>query len=132
MAPMFENLFDHTSIPLLNQVSAFTQARHRLILSNIANAETPGYRAQDLPEAAFNQKLREAVAAQARGADGALAQRLDLDPKPSGGPPGPDGNTVNLETEMIGLIQNTLRHNTALELMRKQFALIETAIRERV
>lgn len=143
---MLERLFAGTAIPVLEQAAQFTAARHRAILSNIANADTPGYRARDLDEAAFREQLREAAEAQAqRPAEGFrlssssnVSTRSDghtvfeTIPSPDAGPPGPDGNNVDIEREVIALIRNTLQHKTALELLRKQFALIETAIRERV
>jgi flagellar basal-body rod protein FlgB len=139
MAAMFDNLFGHTSIPLLSRAAQFTQARHQTILSNIANATTPGYRAQEIREAEFEEQLREAVERggatplrstehQRVGADG----RIEFQPAAAPGLPGPDGNTVNLEHEIVALIRNTMRHNVTMELMRKQFSLIDVAIRERV
>ena len=34
---------DSGSIPVLEKAIAFTQLRHRQIINNIANADTPGY-----------------------------------------------------------------------------------------
>ena len=143
---MFERLFENTVIPLLSRVVSFTQARHRTIVSNIANADTPGYQTQDVAESEFERQLREAAEAQERqpARDFRLRSsahnrvmrdgRVVFEPVPSAdaGAPDSQGNNVNLEREIVALIENTMRHNTALELMRKQFSLIEVAIRERV
>ena len=133
---LFDALFDNTVIPLLEQVTAFTGARHRVLLSNIANAATPGYRARDLSEKDFQRLLRDAVEAWRRDPGKGFNLRNDdafhVAAAPDAGPPGPDGNNVDLERQTVHLIENTLRHNTALELMRKQFALIQTALRERI
>jgi len=152
---IFDRLFGNTVIPLLQHVTSFTGARHRTILSNIANADTPGYRAQDVAGAEFERQLREAaeawqcgrtdafrlrsgthnrVTAVGRSSSSATDGRVTFEtvPSPDAGPPGPNGNNVDLERQTVALIRNTLRHNMALELMRKQFDLIEMAIRERI
>lgn len=131
---MFESLLNSTVIPLLNQVTQFTSARHEVIVQNIANADTPGYRARDVDQAAFERRLKEAVEARDRGRplewNGLTA--LKTTPSPHAGPMKANGNTVSIENEMAALMRNTTRHNAALALLRQQFALIETAIRERV
>lgn len=146
MAEMFERLFGNTMIPVLSQVAAFTQARHRAILSNIANADTPGYRARDVAELEFHRQLRQAAATRRRRPAGGFGLRSSTHnrvtrdgrilfepvPSPDAGPPGPNGNNVNLERQIVALTKNTVRHNAALALMRRQFALIEAVIRERI
>ena len=41
-------LFQSTTIPALEQVVNFTEARHNVLAGNIANVDTPGYKARDL------------------------------------------------------------------------------------
>ena len=42
-----------------------------------------------------------------------------------------DENNLDLERNMQRLAENTMTHNAAIELIRNQFALLQTAIRER-
>jgi len=58
---MLSTLFGTTTVPLLEQVVNFTEARHGVLAGNIANLDTPGYTTQDLSPELFQQKLREAV-----------------------------------------------------------------------
>jgi flagellar basal-body rod protein FlgB len=58
---MLSTLFGTTTVPLLEQVVNFTEARHGVLAGNIANLDTPGYKTQDLSPELFQQKLREAV-----------------------------------------------------------------------
>ena len=58
---MLSTLFGTSSVPLLEQVVNFTEARHGVLAGNIANLDTPGYKTRDLSPELFQQKLREAV-----------------------------------------------------------------------
>ena len=45
---MLSGLFQATTIPVLEQMVSFAQARHIVLAGNIANMDTPGYQAHDL------------------------------------------------------------------------------------
>jgi flagellar basal-body rod protein FlgB len=89
--------------------------RQTVIARNIANADTPGYQAQDLAPPSFeNALLRAGVAGHAGAAPPLVLARTDaghLAPSPatslahqalsaSNGSEKPDGNTVSLEEQM--------------------------------
>ncbi len=131
-------LFDRT-ILLLERVLDLRAAWHQVIASNIANEETPGYRAKELP-------FREALAAAARGE---LAGRLlvthsrHLRPGEGGASPGAvrladasagatglDANTVNLEVEMAKLTDNAMQYNAAAAIVAMRFQQLLAVIRE--
>lgn len=109
---------------------------HRLIASNIANLDTPDYKA-------FKMAITEAVDAR-RGhslqadrthSDHLAANRIpndrirletvDEDPSLMRG----DGNTVNLDREMSNLAENTLMFNAGVRMTSKQFQLLLSAIK---
>jgi flagellar basal-body rod protein FlgB len=58
---MLSTLFCNTSIPVLEQVVQFTEARHGVLAGNIANLDTPGYKTRDLSPELFQSKLQEAI-----------------------------------------------------------------------
>src|SRR5438477_11519756 len=58
---MLQSLFTSTNIPALGEVLNFAQARHGVLVGNIANINTPGYRVRDLSVDNFQQKLKEAM-----------------------------------------------------------------------
>jgi flagellar basal-body rod protein FlgB len=58
---MVGSLFSSTTIPVLEKVVGFTEARHNVLAGNIANIDTPGYRAQDLSPVKFQNQLKEAI-----------------------------------------------------------------------
>lgn len=130
-------LFDAT-MARLERALDLRAARHRVIAANLANEETPGYRARDL-------RFREAFAA-ARGATPASrlaathARHLTAD-GPAGGPvapvvespagePGPDANTVNLERELAKLADNALHYQAVASIVALRFQQLLAAIRE--
>ena len=45
---MLNGLFQSSSIPVMQEVINFAQARQAVLAGNIANIDTPGYKAKDL------------------------------------------------------------------------------------
>ena len=58
---MLSNMFESTTIPVLEQVVNFTQARHGVLAGNIANIDTPGYKTRDISPDEFQARLDEAI-----------------------------------------------------------------------
>ena len=131
-------IFDRT-MQLLNRTLDLRQARQRVIASNIANEETPGYRATD-----FNFQDSLQAAQQGRGPvtlavtqghhigpRGDSIQRVvgKLGPVPAGDLP-LDANSVNIELEMAKMSDNAMQYNAAAELLAKKFRGLLNAIRE--
>src|SRR6516164_775911 len=92
--------------------------RQKLIASNIANADTPGYKTQDVD---FQAEFQKALA----GGEG-KAQAVEV----TGLRTQNDGNNVNLDRESRLLSENALRFSTATQLMRNRFKIIKDAIQE--
>jgi flagellar basal-body rod protein FlgB len=90
-------------------------ARQKLVATNIANADTPGYRTQDLD---FQAEFQAAAGSGPRAVEiDGLAVRND-------------GNNVSLDRESRLLAENALRFNLASNLMRGQIQLVRSAIKE--
>ena len=60
---MLPNVFGSTNIPVLQEVLQFSQARHGVLVGNLANVNTPGYRTRDLSVNNFQTRLKEAIEA---------------------------------------------------------------------
>ncbi len=99
--------------------------RQEAIARNIANLETPGYRRVDLAQS-FKAELEKACAAGDSQQIASLKPALapDLDAVPSSR----DGNTVNLETEMMNLNQNTLANAVESQIVSGQLLKLQLAI----
>ena len=90
--------------------------RQKVVASNIANADTPGYKTKDLDFQSQFQSAMEGIAPKP-------AEVLGLNTKS-------DGNNVNLDREARLLAENALRFNLASSLMREQLHLVKEAIQE--
>ena len=90
-------------------------ARQKLVASNIANADTPGYLTQDLD---FQAELRNAGGGmpQVSGVAGLKIKN--------------DGNDVSLDRESRLLAENALRFQVASQLMKTQIRVVRSAIQE--
>lgn len=64
---MLEGLTNSDGIPALERLMQFTSARHRVIVNNIANLSTPGFRPQEVSPEAFQAQLGDAIDAQRAG-----------------------------------------------------------------
>lgn len=98
------------------------QQRHRVISENLANVETPGYRARDL---AFHDALKSAFAGEGRAAAASAETVLD-----SSTPVKIDGNSVDLDLETTRLADNAFRIVTLSRILAKKYAGLKEAIAE--
>lgn len=129
-----ERLLNQGNAPLLERVANFTSARHRLIGENIVNLETPGYKQKDLSLEKFQALLRQRVADKRSSPPGTVGF-ADVDAQiehPQAGILAHDGNNRSVEQLMSDQTKNALMHNLVVELLRKQFASLESALKERV
>ena len=90
-------------------------ARQKLVASNIANADTPGYRTQDID---FQSEFQNAISS--------TPNILEV----AGLPMKNDGNNVSLDREARLLSENALRFNVASSLLRSQISSLRSAIKE--
>src|ERR1700678_2064538 len=88
--------------------------RQKLVSSNIANADTPGYKTQDI-----DFQFEFATLTQ-----GQSPQTI----QPEGLPEKPDGNNVNVDREARMLAENQMRFNLASVLLRGQINTVKEAI----
>jgi len=136
---MFESMFQSTTIPVLEQVVGFAQARHNVLAGNIANLDTPGYRTRDLSVADFQERLQSAIEARNQpsrwrspGEPGADAStELAQVARHSAGILRHDEVNVSPEQQVSEMVKNQIQHNTALTIMISQFQLLSAAISER-
>jgi flagellar basal-body rod protein FlgB len=138
---MIATLFDSTTVPLLEQVVSFTEARHGVLAGNVANIDTPGYKTRDLSPEVFEKRLREAVEARqappwttsGRQADELQNSRELSDVAESmKGILLHDESNVNLERQITEIIKNQTQHNLAVNIMSAQFRLLRAAVTERI
>ena len=136
MGMFVERLLNQGNAPLLEQMLRFTAARHRLIAENVVNVDTPDYRQKDLSPEKFHALLRSRVDQRREAGRGAEAPSFDdvvaEVETPTRGILFHDGNNRSMEQLMADQAKNAMMHNLAVELLRKQFQSMETALKERI
>ena len=119
------------------QVLALRAQRTELLSANIANADTPGYKARDID---FAAAMRNATEAQ-EGLRRTHARHLPAGGGMQGGPdvmyrvpsqPSMDGNTVETHREHAAFMDNAVRYQASLNLLDGRIAGLRTAIRGQV
>ncbi len=129
-----ERLLNEGNVPVLESVLQFTSARHRLLAENIVNADTPGYRQKDLSLPRFQQLLGEQIDSRATAAPGSTGFdeiRMQIE-YPQRGILFHDGNNRSMEQLMTDQAKNAMMHNMAIEMLRKQYQLLDLALKEKV
>lgn len=137
---MFGALTETSSIGTLEQVLGFTEARHEVLVDNVANLDTPGYRMRDLSVPEFQRRLKAALADRTAGARSSLAwqgARRGDDPFEAVAATRQhivfhDGNNRSIERQVVELTKNGMLHNMAVEILASQYHLLQAAISERV
>ena len=138
---MFAQMTD--SLDFHSKALVLRAERQRLIASNIANADTPGFVARDLDfRAAMSDAMagndggtrRQALA----GASSTHARHIALGHGGSGaGPalayavqsqPSMDGNSVDLDRERASFVDNSVRYESTLRFINGQSKTILSAI----
>jgi flagellar basal-body rod protein FlgB len=115
------SMIDSPEIVALGRFLDVSAYRTGLITSNLANIDTPGYRALDVN---FLQELERA------GGDFEYASFTPVAHEIQGLAARPDGNNVSLEREGLLLAETQLRFQAGVQLLRAEFHRILSAIHE--
>ena len=104
--------------------------RQTAISSNIANVNTPGYQRVDV-SSTFQQAYTDALKGLSEGDTSVTADNMpdaSIGTASVQGPARPDGNTVQIEQEMLDLAQNSARYEFAGQVMSQNFHGLKYAI----
>ena len=130
-----------TDIPILSMLRTrlqWSQERQRVLVENVANADTPSYRARDLAP----PKFEAPAAGSAVPLTTVSLTRTDSGHMAGIGQTGsefrsergssyevrPSGNSVNLEQEMMKVAANQMDYQSVAALYTRSLSLIETAV----
>ena len=151
------DLINTSNIEILSLGLDGLSARHKAISSNIANAETPGYKRVDVTfedqlDKIINTEYVKEAKKLANSTDGnpytqqnnaaksplsvnynqTLMEFSDFNPQTiesDENPPNETGNTVNIEKEMSSLTKNGMTYNALATLQAKEFRNLAEIIR---
>ena len=125
--------------PVLGKVLDLRSIKHKLVASNVANADTPNYEAFDLvveEELAKLMKAGKKVELQNTHRDHLSITEIGLDSvkgRPAATTKAPlkgDSNSVDIDRMMSSLAENTLLYNTMAQILSKKFSGLKAAIQE--
>lgn len=117
------------------------QERQRVLSENVANADTPGFRARDLVPPKFDRMMprpaagvtlartdasHQTAAGSALGGGNSFASARN-----TGQEIRPTGNAVSLEEEMLKVAANQMDYQAATALYTRSLGLIKTALNRR-
>jgi flagellar basal-body rod protein FlgB len=98
-----------------------TAAEAKLTAVNMANVDTPGYRAVGMD---FEAEMRGAITDVERGRSPRKVQVTDVDGLISR----PDGNDVSIDRESLNLAETQLKFRTGVALLKQEYQRVMDAI----
>lgn len=123
----------HNSLELFQTASAMARhagARQAVVARNIANADTPGFQAQQI--AAFKDVYSAGTTTGMRatrpGHFPTQTQPSVMRTAHAAGTPSPNGNTVSIEDELLNAISVSREHNRALTIYRHAMTVLRTSL----
>jgi flagellar basal-body rod protein FlgB len=123
-----QSLFGKT-INLLSNMLDFRAERHSVIVSNISNIDTPGYKPSELvfkgtlEEITSERNRLEMVRTNSRHFNSAQGKDSHFQAALS-------GEKVEIDTAMADLAENNLMYNLTVELLLRKFNGINTVLKE--
>jgi flagellar basal-body rod protein FlgB len=128
------SLDQHLSV--LSQAMNMRTQRHQVLASNIANADTPGYKARDF---SFESAMQNAMAGGAKS--GVALARTDSGHIGAGSgsaraaiqyrqetQSAVDGNTVDMDVERTQIAENALQYQILTQLISEKFKGVRSAL----
>lgn len=139
---MIQDLVTSNQIELLERTVSFTEQRHKLILENLANIDTPGYVQKDASVTEFQQSLAAAIEKTRQSFNGKLdpestdsiqfepgGTRVRLTPQDVvKSAPFHDRGIRSMENLMSQLADNAQAHNMAATMLKGKYDTIQKAI----
>jgi len=120
--PLFDRTFD-----MLSELVSFRSERHKVIVSNVANIDTPDYAPKDLTFKSVMDAAKFMLGL-------ARTHESHLPGGEQGGKFGrykvTEGEAVSLDKEMVNLAENHLKYTADVELLARKFRGISTVLRE--
>ena len=138
---------DLNNLPIFSLISkkmSYLNQKQQTIASNLANADTPGYRAEKVDEPDFSSylgrtgtttsgsKIKMATTSPEHIKGGAVLRLGGISSREAAihGKEqfSPDGNSVDISEQVMDLADTQLEYNMATNIYRKQVQLLKTAL----
>ena len=107
-------MIEDRMFPVLENLLTLTSKRQQILAGNVANIDTPGYRAKDI-----------SFAAELDGKLDMNSQVFEVETKEK-----PNGNNVDLDREMTEITKNGLQYVTLVQYLNQRIKTLRAAISE--
>lgn len=113
---------------ILEQFINFTNMRHGVLTSNIANADTPGYKAKDMEfkqtlDSEIGLKVTDSGHIRAGGDEGSAEVATDK------ANTWEDGNNVELDMETAKMTENAMSFQAGISILNTKIRMFKNAMR---
>ena len=121
-------MIENNLVDFIESQLTFASRRQQAFSANIANADTPGYRAQDVR---FESQMQLFSMAKTSGRhitpqqDDSRFWMFDVDTKAK-----PNGNTVDLDRELTQVTKNGLQFITLMQFLQSKIQTLRSSISE--
>jgi flagellar basal-body rod protein FlgB len=105
------------SFKVLEKIMDVASFRQKLLTSNVANADTPGYRAKDI---SFQSELDRAISG-SRGSYDVYEVTPTMLSR--------DANSVNLDVEMTKVAETQLLYNSAAQILAMKIRMLKDVVK---
>lgn len=126
---MIDQIYDRENYVLAKKLLDVSHARHEAISGNLANAETPGYKRVDI-KTDFAEELKKL--AKSNDIESISALRATLETDLNSPSVRPDGNNVQLDSELMKMNKNAMQYEFLTQYTANSLKRIKTAITGRV
>jgi flagellar basal-body rod protein FlgB len=113
---------------VLQRIIQAATMRQKILASNIANADTPGYKAKDVKFGNFLREEMKLLTTNSKhissNSGDAINGTLIVQQTPSWG----DRNNVELNTEVAKMTENALLHDAAIKILNIKIKMFRNAI----
>lgn len=112
--------------PVLEELLSWTSRRQQALAANVANMDTPGYRAKDY---SFKEEMQSLAMTATSGNHiapveaASIARIYEVDT-----PEKPNGNSVNLDRELTEITKNGLQYITLVQFLNHRIRTLRAAI----
>jgi flagellar basal-body rod protein FlgB len=127
---MVDPIFQSQNYLLARKLLDATAIRQEAIAANIANSETPGYRRIDVAVDFADQLKAQLASGDLAGGLATLNPHLAEDPAARS--VRPDGNSVEIETELLAMNRNAVEHEFLTQIISSNIKQLKMAITGRV
>ncbi|MCA8869495.1 MAG: FlgB family protein [Rhodobacteraceae bacterium] len=122
---------DISILSLAHSVARHASQRQNIVAANIANADTPAYKAQDIKPFQIEPDQADPAFQPYATRTGHLnnyRSESQIQTFASNGEASPNGNTVSLETEMTKAVEIRHQYDMALTIYRKSMDILRTSL----